>query len=66
MLAIKTLTDNLTVYKRNIRLMGDKFEISVVGNNPCWPMSKLTLPLMKLTGLKNCFRLLAMTAASTT
>jgi len=34
MLAIKTLTDNLTVYKRNIRLMGDKFEISVVGNSP--------------------------------
>ncbi|WP_114939719.1 FAD:protein FMN transferase [Mucilaginibacter endophyticus] len=34
MLAIKTLTDNLTVYKREVRLMGDKFEISVVGNNP--------------------------------
>ncbi|MEO3405951.1 FAD:protein FMN transferase [Mucilaginibacter sp. CAU 1740] len=34
MLAIKTLTDNLTIYKRSVRLMGDKFEISVVGNNP--------------------------------
>jgi thiamine biosynthesis lipoprotein len=34
MLAIKTLTDNLIVYKRNVRLMGDKFEISVVGNSP--------------------------------
>ncbi|PWK72951.1 thiamine biosynthesis lipoprotein [Mucilaginibacter oryzae] len=34
MLAIKTLTDNLTTYRRSVRLMGDKFEISVVGNNP--------------------------------
>ncbi|AYL98544.1 FAD:protein FMN transferase [Mucilaginibacter celer] len=34
MLAIKTLTDNLTIYRRAVRLMGDKFEISVVGSNP--------------------------------
>ncbi|NOW94396.1 FAD:protein FMN transferase [Mucilaginibacter sp. SG564] len=34
MLAVKTLTNNLTTYKRSVRLMGDKFEISVVGNDP--------------------------------
>src|ERR1700754_3251809 len=34
MLAIKTLTNNLTTFRRSIRLMGDKFEISVVGNDP--------------------------------
>ncbi|MEN0055952.1 MAG: FAD:protein FMN transferase [Mucilaginibacter sp.] len=34
MLAIKTLTNNLTTFRRSVRLMGDKFEISVVGNNP--------------------------------
>jgi thiamine biosynthesis lipoprotein len=34
MLAVKTLTNNLTTYRRTVRLMGDKFEISVVGNNP--------------------------------
>jgi thiamine biosynthesis lipoprotein len=34
MLAVKTLTNNLTTYRRSARLMGDKFEISVVGNDP--------------------------------
>lgn len=34
MLAIKTLTNNLTTFGRSVRLMGDKFEISVVGNDP--------------------------------
>jgi thiamine biosynthesis lipoprotein len=34
MLAIKTLTNNLTTFRRSVRLMGDKFEISVVGNDP--------------------------------
>jgi thiamine biosynthesis lipoprotein len=34
MLAVKTLTHNLTTYRRSTRLMGDKFEISVVGNDP--------------------------------
>ena len=34
MLAVKTLNNNLTTYKRTLRLMGDKFEISVVGNDP--------------------------------
>jgi thiamine biosynthesis lipoprotein len=34
MLAVKTLSNNLTTYKRNVHAMGDKFEISVVGNDP--------------------------------
>jgi thiamine biosynthesis lipoprotein len=34
MLAIKTLTNNLTTFRRSVRLMGDKFEISVVGKDP--------------------------------
>jgi len=34
MLAVKTLTNNLTTYRRSVRLMGDKFEISVGGNDP--------------------------------
>jgi thiamine biosynthesis lipoprotein len=37
MLAVKkTLTNNLTIFKRTIRLMGDRFEISIVGNDPIW------------------------------
>jgi thiamine biosynthesis lipoprotein len=33
MLAVKTLSNNLTTYKRAVHAMGDKFEISVVGND---------------------------------
>jgi FAD:protein FMN transferase len=38
MLAVKkSLTNNnLTIFRRTARLMGDNFEISVVGNDPIW------------------------------
>jgi FAD:protein FMN transferase len=37
MLALKkTLTNNVTIFRRTVRLMGDRFEISVVGNDPIW------------------------------
>jgi thiamine biosynthesis lipoprotein len=33
MLAVKTLSNNLATYRRDVYAMGDKFEISVVGND---------------------------------
>lgn len=36
MLAIKTLTRSTIIFRRSVRLMGNQFEISVVGNNPHW------------------------------
>jgi len=36
MLAIKTLAPKSVIFRRIVRLMGDQFEISVVGNNPAW------------------------------
>lgn len=36
MLAIKTISPNVVVFRRSLRLMGAQFEISVVGNNPSW------------------------------
>jgi len=37
MLAVKkSLTSNLTVFSRTVKLMGDRFEISVVGTDPIW------------------------------
>lgn len=36
MLAIKTLAPKAVIFRRTVRLMGDQFEISVVGNNPGW------------------------------
>lgn len=36
MLAIKTLPQKSVIFRRIVRLMGDQFEISVVGNNPNW------------------------------
>jgi FAD:protein FMN transferase len=36
MLAIKTLSPKPVIFRRIVRLMGDQFEISVVGLNPIW------------------------------
>ncbi len=36
MLAIKTLPLKSIIFRRVVRLMGDQFEISVVGSNPNW------------------------------
>ena len=36
MLAIKTLSPKPVIFRRTARLMGDQFEISVVGSNPEW------------------------------
>ena len=36
MLAIKTLTRSNIIYRRSVRLMGSKFEISIVGIDPIW------------------------------
>jgi len=36
MLAIKTLSHKSVIFRRLVRLMGNQFEISVVGNNPHW------------------------------
>jgi thiamine biosynthesis lipoprotein len=36
MLAVKTISHNTIIFRRSIRLMGDQFEISIVGNNPSW------------------------------
>jgi len=36
MLAIKTLSPKPVIFRRVVRLMGDQFEISVVGSNPIW------------------------------
>ncbi|MCR8557522.1 FAD:protein FMN transferase [Mucilaginibacter sp. BJC16-A38] len=37
MLAVKSIShNNSIIFRRSLRLMGDQFEISVVGNNPSW------------------------------
>ena len=42
MLAVtQTITSNLTVFRRSVRLMGDSFEISVVGDNPVWANERI-------------------------
>ena len=41
MLAIRTLTQKSIIFRRSVRLMGDLFEISVVGNNPNWADEKI-------------------------
>lgn len=36
MLAIKTYNNDLNIFMRTLRLMGNRFQISVVGNEPVW------------------------------
>jgi len=36
MLAVKTYNNDLNIFRRPVRLMGNLFEISVVGNDPIW------------------------------
>jgi thiamine biosynthesis lipoprotein len=36
MLAIKTYNNDLNIFRRTMRLMGNRFEISVVGNDAVW------------------------------
>src|SRR3954471_7741444 len=41
MLAIKTLTPALIILRRTVRLMGARFEISVVSNNHVWAEDRI-------------------------
>lgn len=42
MLALKkVVTINSTIYRREVMLMGNKFEISVVGNDPIWAHERI-------------------------
>lgn len=41
MLAVKTISHNLVIFRRSVRLMGGRFEISVVGNNPHWAEERI-------------------------
>lgn len=36
MLAVKTYSNDFNIFRRTLRLMGNRFEISVVGNDPVW------------------------------
>lgn len=36
MLAVKTYNNDLNIFRRTLRLMGNRFEISVVGSDPVW------------------------------
>ena len=36
MLAVKTYNNDLNIFRRTLRLMGNRFEISVVGNDAVW------------------------------
>jgi thiamine biosynthesis lipoprotein len=49
MLAIKTYNNDLNVFRRTMRLMGNRFEISVVGNDPVWADSCIDAAIAEIT-----------------
>lgn len=52
MLAIKTLTHKVTTFRRAARLMGDQFEISVVGNNPIWAEERIDAAVAEINRIE--------------
>jgi thiamine biosynthesis lipoprotein len=49
MLAVKTLVPKSIIFRRTLRLMGDVFEISVVGNNPDWADDRIDEAIAEIT-----------------
>ncbi len=52
MLAIKTYNTDLTTFRRSLRLMGDRFEISVVGENPVWADNCIDLAIAEISRIE--------------
>jgi thiamine biosynthesis lipoprotein len=49
MLALKKVSgNNLTVFRHEVRLMGNKFEISVVGNDPNWADERINSAIAEI------------------
>ena len=49
MLALKkVLSNNSTIFRHEARLMGNKFEISVVGNDPVWADEKINIAIAEI------------------
>jgi len=52
MLAVKTLRNNLNIFRRTVRLMGNQFEISVVADNPLWAEEKITSAINEISRIE--------------
>lgn len=52
MLAVKKLTDNPTILGREIRLMGNRFEISLVSNNPEWADERIDSAIAEINRIE--------------
>jgi len=49
MLALKkVISNNSTIYRREVMLMGNKFEISVVGNDPIWAGERINSAIAEI------------------
>jgi thiamine biosynthesis lipoprotein len=49
MLAVKTLVPQPVIFRRNVRLMGDMFEISVVGDNRDWADDRIDEAIVEIS-----------------
>src|SRR5665213_683438 len=55
MLAVKTLVPGSIIFRRLVRLMGDQFEISVVGNNPHWADDRIDEAIAEINRVEKLF-----------
>jgi len=49
MLAVKAYNNDLNIFRRTLRLMGNRFEISVVGSDPIWADSCIDAAVAEIT-----------------
>src|ERR1700712_2059285 len=49
MLAVKAYNNDLNIFRRTMRLMGNRFEISVVGSDPIWADNCIDAAVAEIT-----------------
>jgi len=52
MLAVRTLSQQPVIFRRDVRLMGSRFEISVVGNDPNWADERIDEAIAEITRIE--------------
>ncbi len=59
MLAVKAYNNDLNIFRRTMRLMGNRFEISVVGNDPVWADNCIDAAVAEITRVEKLLSVLS-------
>lgn len=59
MLAVKAYNNDLNIFRRTMRLMGNRFEISVVGSDPIWADNCIDAAVAEITRVEKLLSVLS-------